>query len=142
MICFPSAISVFSKCFRIKYSRNLLRSKYNSTMVAFNSCTDTSQISAAPNSRQYLIQLVPFRKMMSFQTNGMHFLVQNRAASCLIRVLLQMQCSMLTRHYHSTTERYGLHNDLTFSLNINPDYARILPFLVLFLRCGAKRRRG
>ena len=97
MICFPLAISVFSKCFRIKCSRNLLRSKYNSTMVTFNSCTDTRQISAAPNSRQYLIQLFPFRKMMSFLTNGLRFLVQNCAASCLIRVLPQMYCGMQAR---------------------------------------------
>ena len=60
-------------------------------MVTFNSCTDTSQISAAPNSRRYLILLVPFWKMMSFETIRMRFLVRNRAAFCLIRVLPQMQ---------------------------------------------------
>ena len=45
--CFPFAISVFFKCFEIKHSRNLLGSKYDSTMVTFNSCTDTHYISAA-----------------------------------------------------------------------------------------------
>ena len=111
-ICFPSVISVFSKCFQIKYSRNLFGSKYDSSMVIFNSCTDTHQISAAPNSRRYLILLVSFWKMMSFETNGLRFLVRNCAAFCLIRILPQMQCGMLTRHYHSTTARYGLRNDL------------------------------
>ena len=32
-------MSVFPECFQIKYSRNLLGSKYDSTMVTFNSCT-------------------------------------------------------------------------------------------------------
>ena len=111
-ICFPSAIRVFSKCFEKKYSENLLGSKYDSTMVIFNSCTETRQILAAPNSRRYLILLVPFWKMMSFEINGLRFLVQNRAAFCLIRIFPQMQCGMLTIHYHSTTARYGLRNDL------------------------------
>ena len=117
-------------------------SKYNSTMVTFNSCIDTRQISAAPNSRRYLILLAPFWKTISFETNGLRFLVRNRAAFCLIRVLPQMQCGMLTRHYHSTTAQYGLRNDLTFSLNINTDYTRIPTFRVLFLLYGAKRQRG
>ena len=111
-ICFPYAINVFSKCFEIKYSRNLLGSKYNSTMVTFNSCTDTRQISAAPNSRRYPVVLVPFWKMMSFETNGLCFLVRNCAAFCVICILPQIQCGMLTRHYHSPTARYGLRNDL------------------------------
>ena len=81
-------------------------------MVTFNSCADTRQIWAAANSRQYLILLVPFWKMMSFETHRLRFLVRNRAAFCLIRILLQMQCGMLTRRYHSTTARYGLRNDL------------------------------
>ena len=89
-IYFPSAVSVFSKCFQIKYSRNLFGSKYNSSMVTFNSCTDTRQISAAPNSWRYLILLVSFWKTMSFETNGLRFLVRNRAAFCLIRILPQM----------------------------------------------------
>ena len=59
-------------------------------MVTFNSCTDTRQISAAPNSRRYLIVLVPFWKIMSFETIGLRFLVRNRAAFCLIRILPQM----------------------------------------------------
>ena len=33
-------------------------------MVTFNSCTDTCQVSSFPNSRRYLILLVPFWKMM------------------------------------------------------------------------------
>ena len=111
-ICFPSAIRVFSECLEIKCSRNLLGSKYDSTMVTFNSRTATRQISAAPNSRRYLILLVSFWKMMRFETNGLRFLVRNRAAFCLIRILPQMQCGRLTRHYHSTTARYGLRNDL------------------------------
>ena len=111
-ICFPFAIIVFSKCFEIKHSRNVLGSKYDSTMVTFNSCTDMRQISAAPNSRRYLILLVPSRKMMSFETNGLRFLVRDCAAFSLIRILPQMQCDMLTRHYCSTTARYGLRNDL------------------------------
>ena len=86
-IWFPSAISVFSKCFQIKYSRNLFGSKYDSSMMTFNSCTDTRQISAAPNSCRYLILLVSFWKMMSFETNGLRFLVRNRAAFCLICIL-------------------------------------------------------
>ena len=84
---FPSAISVFSKCFQIKYSRNLFESKYNSSMVTFNSCTDTRQISVAPNSCRYQILLVSFWKMMRFETCGLRFLVRNRAAFCLIRIL-------------------------------------------------------
>ena len=111
-ICFPSAISGFFKCFQIKYSRNLFGSKYDSSMVTLNSCTDLRQISAAPNSRRYPILLVSFWKMMTFETNGLRFLMRNRAAFCLIRILPQMQCGMLTRHYHSTTARYGLRNDL------------------------------
>ena len=59
-LLFLFAIYVFSKCFEIKYSRNLPGSKYDSTMVTFNLCTDTRQISAAPNSRRHLILLVPF----------------------------------------------------------------------------------
>ena len=112
-ICFPFAISVFSKCFEIKHSRNLLGSKYDSTTVTFNSCTDMRQISAVLNSRRYLILLVPLWKMMCFETNGLRFLVQNDAAFCLIRILLQMRCGVLTtRHYHSTTARFGLRSDL------------------------------
>ena len=63
-------------------------------MVTLNSCTDTRQISAAPNSRRYLILPVLFWKMMSFETNGLRFLVRNRAVFCLIRILSQMQCGM------------------------------------------------
>ena len=81
-------------------------------MVTFIWCTDTRQISAAPNSRRYLILRVSFWKMMSFETNGLRFLVRDRAAFCLIRILPQMQCGMVTRHYHSTTAQYGLRNDL------------------------------
>ena len=81
-------------------------------MVTFNWCTETRQISAAPNSRRYLILLVPFWKMMSFEINGLHFLVRNRAAFCLFCILPQMHRGMLTIHYHSTTARYGLRNDL------------------------------
>ena len=89
-ICFPYAISVFSKCFQIKYSRNLFGSKYDSSMVTFNLCTDTRQISTAPNSCRYLILLVSFWKMMSFETNELNFLVRNRPAFCLICILPQM----------------------------------------------------
>ena len=42
-------------------------------MVTFKSSTDTHQISAA-NSRLYLILLVPFWKMISFETNGLRVL--------------------------------------------------------------------
>ena len=59
-------------------------------MVTFNSCADTRQISAAPNSCRYLIVLVSFWKMMSFEANGLRFLVQNLDAFCLIRILPQM----------------------------------------------------
>ena len=79
-------------------------------MVTFNSCTDTRQIWAAPNSRRFLILLVLFWKMMNFEVNGLRFLVGSRAAFCLVRVLPQMQCGMLTGHYHSSTARYGLRN--------------------------------
>ena len=98
-VCFTSAISVFSVCFQIKYFGNLLGSKYDSTMVTFNLCTDMRQISAAPSSRRYLIVLVTFWKMMIFETNGLRFLVQNRATFCLVRVRLQKLCGMLTKHY-------------------------------------------
>ena len=93
--CFPFAISVFSKWFEIKHSQNLLGSKYDSITVTFNSCTDMRQISAAPNSRRYLILLIPLWKMLSFETNWLRFLVRNRAAFCLIRILPQMQCGMV-----------------------------------------------
>ena len=89
----------FSECFQTKYSQNLLGAKHDSTMVTFNSCTDTRQISTAPNSRRYLIRrVVPFWKMMSFETIRFRFLVQNRSAFCLVRVLPQKQCGMQTRH--------------------------------------------
>ena len=42
-------------------------------MVTSNSWSDTRQISAAPNSHQYLILLVPFRKMVSFETKWIAF---------------------------------------------------------------------
>ena len=42
-------------------------------MVTFNLWTDTRQISAAPNSHQYLILLVPFWKMTSFATKRIPF---------------------------------------------------------------------
>ena len=61
-ISFLCAINVFSKCFEIKYSRNLLGLKYDLTMVTFNSCADTRQISDASNSRRYLVLLVTFGK--------------------------------------------------------------------------------
>ena len=59
-------------------------------MMTFNSCTGTRQISAAPNSRRYLILLDPFWKMMSFETIGLRFLVRNRAAFCLIAACLKL----------------------------------------------------
>ena len=112
-------------------------------MVTFKSCTHTPQISAAPNSRQYLILLVPFWKMMSFETNGLRFLVRNRAAFSLVFVLPQKQFGMLKRHYYSKTARSNsLRNDRTFSTNINFDYTRTPTFWVLFLPCGAKRQRS
>ena len=79
---------------------------------------------------------------MRFETNGLRFLVQNLTALCLIRDLLQKQCGMLTKHYHSKTARYGLRNDRTFSTNINTDYTSIPTLWVLFLPCVAKRQRG
>ena len=130
-ICFPSAISVFSEYFQIKYSRNLLGSKYDSTMVTFISCTDRPQISAAPISCRYLILLLPFWKMMSFETNRLRFSVRNCAAFCFVRVLPQKQCDKLTRHYHSTTARYGLRNDPIFSLNVNTGNTRVSTSKVL-----------
>ena len=130
-ICFPSTISVFSEYFQIKYFRNLLGSKYHSTMVTFISCADRPQISPAPISCPYLILLLPFWKMMSFETNGLRFLARNCAAFCFVCVLPQKQCDKLTRHYHSTTARYGLRNDPTFSLNVNPDNTRISTSKVL-----------
>ena len=111
-------------------------------MVTFNSCTDTRQISATPNSCRYLILLGPFWKMMSFETIGLRFLVQNHAAFCLIGVLPQMQCSRdadETLSFHDSTIR--IRNDLTFSLNINTDYTRIPTFRVLLVLYGAKRQR-
>ena len=49
--------------------------------------------------------------------------------------------ALLTRHYHSTTARCGLRNDLKFSLNIDTGYTRIPTFRVLFLPCGAKKQK-
>ena len=40
---------------------------------------------------------------------------------------------LLTRHYHSTTARNGLRNDLTFWLNIKTEYTRISTSKVLTL---------
>ena len=115
MLCGPlQSTSVAHRC-AISY-------RFYRTMVTFNSCIDTHQISTSPNSHRYLILLVPFWKMMSFKTNKSRFLVQIRAAFCLVCVLAQKQCDKMTRHYHSTTARYGLRNDLTFSLNINTGY--------------------
>ena len=48
---------------------------------------------------------------MSFETNGLRFLVRNRADFCLVCILPQKQRGVLTRHHHSTTARYGLRND-------------------------------
>ena len=79
---------------------------------------------------------------MSFKTNGLHFLVRNHAAFCLIHILTQKQCCVLTRHYHSMTAQYELRNDLTFLLNIYTDSTRISTFQVLFLPCGVKRQCG
>ena len=50
----PYTISAFSKCFEIKYYRNLLVSEYDLTMVTFNSCTDTRQ---GPHDRNFLVRL-------------------------------------------------------------------------------------
>ena len=91
------------------------------TLVTFNSWTDTCQISAAPNF-WYLILLVPFWKMISFETKWVAFLKQICTAFCFLCILLQKQCGMLTRHYYLKTVPYRLSNDLTFSLNINTDY--------------------
>ena len=115
---------IFSKFIRVEIP-------YDSTMVIFNSCTDTPQISATPDSRWYLIVLVPFWKTMSFEQ--MDCVFWYRAAFRLVRVLPQKQCGMLTRHYHSTVARYGLRNDLTFSLNIKTEYTRIPTLKVLTL---------
>ena len=51
------SISFFYERYQLEYSQNLLRSKYDLIMMAFNSWTDTRQISAAPNSHLYLILL-------------------------------------------------------------------------------------
>ena len=65
------------------------------------------------------------------------FLVQNRAAFCLLR-FSQKQCGMLTRHYHSKTARYGLRNDRRFSITINTDYTSspTFPSFVSTLCCN------
>ena len=47
-ICFPSAISVFFKSFRIKYYRNLSGSKYDSFMVTFNLCRLLIRVRSRP----------------------------------------------------------------------------------------------
>ena len=64
---------VISVCFYFKNYRNLFGSRYDLAMATFNLWTDTRQISAAPNSHQYLIQLVPFWKMKSFATKWIAF---------------------------------------------------------------------
>ena len=70
-ICFSSAISFFSECFQLKYSRNLLRSKYDLTMMTFSSWTDTRQISAAPKFSP--VSDSTFWKMISFETKWIAF---------------------------------------------------------------------
>ena len=60
-------------------------------MVTFNLWTDTRQISASPNSHQYLILLVPFWKMTSFATKWIVFFGENHAAFCLVCALQQKQ---------------------------------------------------
>ena len=126
-------MTVFPECFQMKYSRNLLGSKYDWTMVTFNSCTDTPQISAAPDSRRYLILLVPFWKMKSFVTKRLRFLVQNRSFLPRSRAPAKVMRYADETFYHSMTARYELHNDLTFSLNINTDFTRIPTSKVLTL---------
>ena len=74
--------------------------------------------------------------------NGLRFLVQNRAAFCLVRVVPQKQCGLLMRHYYSKTARYGLHNDRTFSIDINSNDTSISTLRVLFLPGVTKRQRG
>ena len=64
---------VISICFSFKNYRNLLGSRYDLTMVTVNLWTVTRQISAAPNSHQYLILLVLFWKMTSFATKWIAF---------------------------------------------------------------------
>ena len=66
----------FFQIFSIKYSWNLLGSKYDFTIVTFNSWTDTHQFSAPQNSHWYLILL--FGKWWVLKQNGLRFLVQNR----------------------------------------------------------------
>ena len=79
--------------------------------MTFSVWTGTRQISAAPNSRRYQILLVPFWKMMSFETKWIAFFFQIYAAFYLVHVLLQKQCCMLMRHYHFKAARYVLCND-------------------------------
>ena len=47
---FLQQLVFFPECFQLKYSRNLLESKYDLTMVTFNLWIDRRHISAAPNS--------------------------------------------------------------------------------------------
>ena len=110
----------FFRIFSLKYSRNLLGSKYNLTMVTFNSWTDTLQISAAPNFYHYLILLVPFWKIMSFETKWIAFFGAKSRCYLPRSRSPQKQCVMLTRYSHSKIPRYCLRSeDRAFPLNIN-----------------------
>ena len=109
---------MFFRLFSNKIFSKFIRSKYDSIVVTFKSSTDTHQISAE-NSRRYLILLVPFWKMISFETNGLRFLVRNGAAFSLACVLPQKQRGMLTRHYYS---RYSVIQQPTQWSNIFNKY--------------------
>ena len=82
----------FFERFQLKYSRNLLGLKYDlTTRVAFNLWIGIRQISAASNSHRYLILLVSFWKMMSFETKWSAFFGA-KSHCCLVGDLPQKQC--------------------------------------------------
>ena len=66
---------------------------------------------------------------MSFETKLIAFFgPKSRAAFCLVYVLPQKQCGMLSRHRRSKTARYGLRNDRIFAINLNTDQTRSQKF--------------
>ena len=78
-----------------------------------------------------------FWKMISFETKWIAF-VQNRAAYCLVCILLQKQCSVLTRHIPRQHDM-GYAIIRTLSIDINPDlYKHSDSSGFVFTLCGKK----
>ena len=138
----------FSECFLLKYW-NVLGLKYDLTMMTFKLIHELKHFrSRLPQTFTSMwFFLFHFGKWWILRQNWFCFLVQNRAAFCLVRFLPQKHCGMLTRRYHSKTPRYRLRNeDQIFSLNINPwlYIVQAFPFsgFCFYPVSVAKRQRG